>query len=227
MIADNLAEIQAKITDCCKRNNRDTGLVKLVGVSKIFPAPVLQEAYDAGLRIFGENKAQEFRDKVKVLPEDIEWHFIGHLQSNKIKYVVGKAELIHSVNSVDLAEGINDFAEKKGLMQNILIEVNTSGEDSKIGIESQADLYTLASEIQKMKSVNLKGLMTIGPNTDDEVSIRKAFQELRAYFDALNKDGYAMTELSMGMTQDFEIAIEEGATIIRIGTAIFGQRIYN
>lgn len=227
MIAENLKEIRRKITDSCRKYGRNPAEVKLVGVSKVFPVPVLQEAYRAGLRIFGENKAQELRDKSKELPADIEWHFIGRLQSNKIKYVAGKAVLIHSVDSAELAEAVNRYAEKNGISQDILLEVNTSGEDSKIGIWQEEELYRVAREAAAMPALNLKGLMTIGPNTDDEDKIREAFMNLRMYRDRLRESGMPVTELSMGMTQDYDIAIEQGATIIRIGTAIFGERVYH
>ncbi len=227
MIAENLKEIRRKITDSCRKYGRNPAEVKLVGVSKVFPVPVLQEAYRAGLRIFGENKAQELRDKSKELPADIEWHFIGRLQSNKIKYVAGKAVLIHSVDSAELAEAVNRHAEKNGISQDILLEVNTSGEDSKIGIWQEEELYRVALEAAAMPALNLKGLMTIGPNTDDEDKIREAFMNLRMYRDRLRESGMPVTELSMGMTQDYDIAIEQGATIIRIGTAIFGERVYH
>lgn len=227
MIAENLKEIRRKITDSCRKYGRNPAEVKLVGVSKVFPVPVLQEAYRAGLRIFGENKAQELRDKSKELPADIEWHFIGRLQSNKIKYVAGKAVLIHSVDSAELAEAVNRYAEKNGICQDILLEVNTSGEDSKIGIWQEEELYRVAREAAAMPALNLKGLMTIGPNTDDEDKIREAFMNLRKYRDRLQQPSMQVTELSMGMTQDYDIAIEQGATIIRIGTAIFGERVYH
>ncbi|MCK6615776.1 MAG: YggS family pyridoxal phosphate-dependent enzyme [Ignavibacteriaceae bacterium] len=226
MIQENLVRLRAEIADACRKSGRNPKSVKLVGVSKMFPVPVLQEAYDAGLRVFGENKPQEFRDKHPQLPADIEWHLIGHLQSNKVKYVAGKVELIHSVDSVSLAEEINKVASRSGIVQKILIEVNTSGEESKIGLHTFQEVSELARKIAGMSSLDLRGLMTIGPNTADEDAIRMAFAGLRGMTEKLNQDGFRLVELSMGMTQDFEIAIEEGATIIRIGTALFGARNY-
>jgi pyridoxal phosphate enzyme (YggS family) len=226
MIQENLARLRAEIVDICLKTGRKPDSVKLVGVSKMFPVPVLQQAYDAGLRVFGENKPQEFRDKHPQLPKDIEWHLIGHLQSNKVKYVAGKAELIHSVDSLSLAEEINKVAGRSEVIQKVLIEVNTSGEDSKIGLYTYREVEELALSIAELKSLDLRGLMTIGPNTTDEDAIRMAFAGLRGMIEDLNKQGFRLTELSMGMTQDFEIAIEEGATIIRVGTALFGARNY-
>lgn len=226
MIQENLARLRAEIAEVCLKSGRNPDLVKLVGVSKMFPVPVLQEAYQAGLRVFGENKPQEFRDKHPQLPQDIEWHLIGHLQSNKVKYVAGKVELIHSVDSATLADEINKVASRSEVVQKVLIEVNTSGEDTKIGLHTFEEVKELAEKIAGMKSLDLRGLMTIGPNTTDEDAIRMAFAGLRGMAEKLNTQGFRMTELSMGMTQDFEIAIEEGATIIRVGTALFGARNY-
>jgi len=226
MIQENLARLRAEIEDICLKSGRNPDSVKLVGVSKMFPVAVLQEAYDAGLRVFGENKPQEFRDKHPQLPMDIEWHLIGHLQSNKVKYVVGKAELIHSVDSVALANEINKVASRSDVIQKVLIEVNTSGEYTKMGLHTFQEVKELAQNIAGMSSLDLRGLMTIGPNTADEDAIRMAFAGLRGISEKLNNQGFRLTELSMGMTQDFEIAIREGATIIRIGTALFGARNY-
>jgi pyridoxal phosphate enzyme (YggS family) len=188
---------------------------------------MIEELISYGVADFGENKAQEFRDKFNLLKDSVNWHFIGHLQKNKVKYVVGKAALIHSVDSVELAAAIDEKAENLGVVQNVLLEYNTSGEESKFGIRSEDDLKRIAEYCVDLKNVKLLGLMTMAPFTDDEKAIRSSFSKLKATFDNLNNDGFSLTELSMGMTNDFEIAIEEGSTIVRIGTAIFGERDYS
>ncbi len=227
MLKENLNIVLEKINDAKVRSNRENDNITLVAVSKTEPLRYIREVFTLGLHDFGENKAQEFRDKFNLLNEGINWHFIGHLQKNKIKYVVGKAYLIHSVDSIDLAESINAKAETLGISQNILLEVNTSGEDSKFGIRTTDDLGKIASFCYKASNLNLLGLMTMAPFTNDEKMIRNSFSHLRKLKDELNLKGYELNELSMGMTNDYEIAIEEGATILRIGTAIFGERDYS
>ena len=224
-IADRVEKVQSAIEKACKRSGRSPEEIKLIAVSKTFPAEVIQQAYDAGLRIFGENKAQELRDKAPQLPADIEWHFIGHLQSNKIKYAAPVSALIHSVDSLSIAEALSAFAVKKGMEIPVLIEVNTSGEASKFGMTAD-DVEENFKQIRMLENIKVRGLMTIGPMTADEERIRNSFRLLRSLRDKLAAiaDESEIAALSMGMSQDFEIAIEEGSTMIRVGTAIFGHR---
>ena len=226
MLKENLNIVQLKISDAQARSGRENEKITLVAVSKTEPLRYIEELLSYGVRDFGENKAQEFRDKYNLLNNGINWHFIGHLQKNKIKYVVGKAELIHSVDSIDIAEAVNKKAVDLSVSQNILLEVNTSGEDSKFGIRNEKDLFEIASFCKNASNINLLGLMTMAPFTKDEPAIRKSFSALRNMKEKLNEQGFGLTELSMGMTNDYEIAVEEGATILRVGTAIFGERDY-
>ncbi len=224
-IQSNLQKVRERMEQACARVGRSVSDVELVAVTKTLPVEVIRAAYDLGLRQFGESRAQELREKVGLLPEDIRWHFIGHLQSNKIKYVAGKAVLIHSVDTVPLAEAISAYAVKKGLTINILLEVKTSPEATKYGAppDQAVDLFL---HIRELPNIFLKGLMTIAPFTDSEVSIRQSFRRLRQIREDLT--GHVQEEeiaiLSMGMSHDFEIAIEEGSTMVRIGTSIFGAR---
>ncbi len=222
---ESIARINERIEAACARSGRKSDEVTLIAVSNTFPAEVVRQAYDAGLRIFGENRPQELRDKARLLPEDIEWHFIGHLQTNKIKYVVPRAVLIHSVDTVHLARALNQFAEKKSLTIPVLLEVNTSGESTKFGFKP-AEVSEAFGSIKELKYLQVKGLMTIGPLTDDQRQIRQAFRTLANLRETLVSafPGHALPFLSMGMSGDFEIAIEEGSTHIRVGTAIFGAR---
>ena len=194
-------------------------------MSKTLPAELIEHAYEAGLRIFGESRPQEVRDKTPVLPQDIEWHFIGPLQTNKIKYVLPVCRLIHSVDSLHLAQSISDFCKKRDISANILLEVNTSSESSKIGVQP-AEAKEIFNKIRLLPNINILGLMTIAPFTNVEEDIRHSFRRLAKIKKELHsKMGRDQRfELSMGMSQDFEIAIEEGSTMIRIGTSIFGPR---
>ncbi len=224
-IAERVQKVRKAVESACKRSGRLPEEIKLIAVSKTFPAEVIGDAYTAGLRVFGENKAQELRDKAPQLPQDIEWHFIGHLQSNKIKYVVPYASLIHSVDSIALAESLSAFAVKKERQLSVLIEVNTSGEASKFGLKPD-DVFERVQEIRELKNIKVRGLMTIGPLTTNEDQIRASFRQLRTIREKLatTAEQSEIETLSMGMSQDFEIAIEEGSTMIRVGTAIFGSR---
>jgi pyridoxal phosphate enzyme (YggS family) len=224
-LEQSIDHVKERINQACARSGRHPEQVSLVAVTKTLPVETVKQAYDAGLRIFGESKAQEVRDKVPVLPGDINWHFIGHLQTNKIKYVFPASDLIHSVDSVPLAHAISEFSSKNELKPEILLEVNTSTEDSKFGIEpgNAVDIFFEISELAYLK---LRGLMTIAPFTDDESLIRKSFRTLAKIRDDIqNQSGSdEKLDLSMGMSGDFEIAIEEGSTIVRIGASIFGPR---
>lgn len=228
MLTDNYKEVQKNIEIACKKAGRDLSDVTLIAVSKTKPVSDIQTIYDMGQREFGENKVQEMDDKIPQLPDDIKWHLIGHLQTNKVKYIVDKAALIHSVDSVKLAETINKEAVKKGVVANVLIEVNVAGEESKFGIRPE-DTLSLVENIASLEAVHVCGLMTIAPFVDDPEENRGVFAKLKQLsVDIASKkiDNVCMGVLSMGMTNDYMVAIEEGATHVRVGTAIFGERNY-
>ncbi len=226
MIAENLKILNERIQSTCIGLNRDPEEIKLIAVSKTYVVDAISSANDLGLTDFGENKAQELRDKYNILGDKVTWHFIGNLQRNKVKYVVKAAAFIHSVDSISLADEINKQAAKLGKVQQILLEVKTSFEESKSGAEGEESLKALAEHCGLLENINLIGLMTMAPFTNDEKIIRQSFSELRKLKDKLNGYGFNLSELSMGMTNDFEIGIEEGATMLRIGSAIFGKRDY-
>ena len=227
MIAENLRRLQDQINLKCNEVNRDPSGIKLVAVSKFFGIDAINEANSLGLTDFGENKAQELRDKFEIIGDRLTWHFIGSLQRNKVKYVVKSATYIHSVDSISLAEEIDKQAAKINKKQKVLIEVKTSYEDSKSGVEKASEINKLAEYCNSAKNIDLVGLMTMAPFTENVVEIRKSFKDLSKLKDNLNSVGFTLTELSMGMTNDFLIAIEEGATMLRIGSAIFGERDYS
>ncbi|MFZ1520383.1 MAG: YggS family pyridoxal phosphate-dependent enzyme [Ignavibacteriaceae bacterium] len=227
MIAENLARLRVKIEETCKRVGRNPDEVKLIAVSKYFGVDSIIEAKNCGLTDFGENRAQELTLKFQKLSDSVVWHMIGTLQKNKVKYAVNAADLIHSADSLELVEEINNRAEKLGKDQKILLEVKTSEEETKSGLETEIEILSLVKRCSELKNIELKGFMTMAPLTDDTNIIRKSFRDLRNLKDRINNKGFNLTELSMGMTSDFEIAIEEGATMIRIGSAIFGDRDYS
>ncbi len=228
MLKHNFEAVEEKIQAACKRAGRKREEITLIAVSKTKPVEMLQEAYNLGNRIFGENKVQEIVDKYDALPNDISWHMIGHLQRNKVKYIIDKVTLIHSVDSLRLAETIEKEAAKKGITADILIEVNAAREDTKFGVLPEK-AEELVSDISSLPHIRIKGLMTIAPFVDNPEENRIYFQRLRnlAVDIGENKsDNVTMGVLSMGMTNDYEIAIEEGATMIRVGTGLFGARDY-
>ncbi|HET55787.1 MAG TPA: YggS family pyridoxal phosphate-dependent enzyme [Ignavibacteria bacterium] len=227
MIRENLNRLRQKIKEICQKCDRKPEEITLVAVSKNNPVSVIEEALKYGVKNFGENKAQELRDKFEVKSDGIIWHFIGHLQTNKVKYAVKAAELIHSVDSAKVLDEINKRAASENKIQKILFEVNTSDESNKYGLKNFEDLKMLAFAAEELPNVKALGLMTMAPYTDDKKIIRDCFIQLRQWKDELNGLGLQYSELSMGMTNDFDIAIEEGSTIIRIGTAIFGERDYS
>ena len=205
------------------------GQVELVAVSKTYPAQRIMEAYKAGQRIFGENRPQEMAQKYEELPKDIEWHLIGHLQTNKIKKVLGRASLIQSVDSEHLLTAIEKEAAKAGIVQDVLLEVNIGGEASKSGV-SPEQLWPLLDAAAAEEHIRVKGLMAIPPVNDDDAQNRRYLAEVYRLFVQAGERGYAnvkMETLSMGMSGDFENAIREGATLVRIGTAIYGERDYS
>lgn len=226
MITENLQILRNRIDQICAKVNRDPKSVKLIAVSKSFGVDEIKQAIQAGQTEFGENKAQELVTKFDVLGNQVIWHFIGHLQKNKVKYVVRTADYIHSVDSLSLVEEIQKHAEKLGKTQKILIQAKTSEEETKSGVTEKEEIKEIAVYCSQASSLSLIGLMTIAPLTEDKNLIRKSFSYLRKLKEELNSEGYNLQELSMGMTSDYEIAIEEGATMLRIGSAIFGERIY-
>jgi pyridoxal phosphate enzyme (YggS family) len=228
MLKENLAIVEKNICDACKKAGRKREEVTLIAVSKTKPVEMLSEVYAQGIRDFGENKVQEMCDKMEVLPEDIRWHMIGHLQTNKVKYIVGRTALIHSIDSYHLAEEIQRQAVKKSVIVPILVEVNIAQEESKFGIARQ-ETAELVKSIAKLDHLRVMGLMTIAPYVVDAEENRPYFREIwQLSVDIKNQniDNVSMDILSMGMTGDYMVAIEEGATIVRVGTGIFGERTY-
>lgn len=228
MVQENLTQVEANIAAACKRAGRSRDEVTLIAVTKTKPVEMLQEAYDWGSRNFGENKVQEIMDKYDKLPSDIQWHMIGHLQRNKVKYIVDKVCLIHSVDSYRLAEEINIQAKKRGVVVPILIEVNIADEQSKFGVRPEETMQ-LVREISSLDGVSIRGLMCIAPYVVDSEENRPFFRKIKALsidIEKENIDNVSMDILSMGMTGDYMVAIEEGATMVRVGTGIFGERHY-
>lgn len=229
MIKENLQYVKNKILESCNKSERNFSDVTLIDVSKTKPVEMLMEAYELGERHFGENKVQELVDKYEQLPKDIHWHMIGHLQTNKVKYIIDKVDYIHSVDSIKLAQTINKEAAKKDLISNILIEVNVAKEESKFGIFEE-DVMDFIQNVSSMKNLCVKGLMTIAPFVDDPEENRDIFRKLKQLsvdINAKNIDNVNVSILSMGMTNDYTVAIEEGASFVRVGTGIFGKRDYS
>lgn len=229
MIRENMEQVQEQIAEACRRAGREKDEVCLIAVSKTKPVEMLEEAYAAGARDFGENKVQELLDKIPRLPEDIRWHMIGHLQRNKVKYIIDKVYLIHSVDSIKLAEEISKEACKHHITANILVEVNVAAEESKFGV-SLEEAEALVEQIVVLPGICVKGLMTIAPFVENAEENRVYFQKLKQLLvDMIDKntDNRIIGDvLSMGMTGDYTVAVEEGATYVRVGTGIFGERNY-
>ncbi|MBQ6133634.1 MAG: YggS family pyridoxal phosphate-dependent enzyme [Lachnospiraceae bacterium] len=232
MLKENYSSVLEKVAAAAVRSGRDPKDVTLIAVGKMHEPKELQEVYDAGCRDFGENKVQELTGKIEVLPKDINWHLIGHLQRNKVKYIAGKTTLIHSVDSLRLAEEIEVQTNKLkngSLVSDILLEVNASGEISKFGIRPEESIQ-LCREISALRHVRVRGLMTVAPYVDDPEKNRSIFRKIRTIsldIRNANIDNVSMDILSMGMSGDYEVAIEEGATMVRVGTSIFGARDYS
>ena len=229
MVRENLETVEANIRYDSSHAGRSRDEVTLIAVSKTKPVSMLMEAYDSGIRIFGENKVQEMCDKYEQMPKDIQWHMIGHLQRNKVKYIIDKAALIHSVDSLRLAETIQEEAAKHQVVMPILVEVNVAMEETKFGT-SLAEAMELVEQISHFPNIRIEGLMTIAPFVEDPEENRKYFRALKKLaVDINNKniDNVHVRILSMGMTNDYMVAIEEGATMVRVGTGIFGERNYN
>ncbi len=222
MVKENLVKIASTVPEP----------TRLIAVSKTKPVEMLQEAYDAGQRLFGENKALEMRDKHAVLPKDIQWHFIGHLQTNKVKYIAPFVTLIHSIDSLQLLEVVNKEALKNNRVIDCLLQFHIASEETKFGLDmSEADALLGSPEYKAMTNVRLCGVMGMATNTDDMAKVRSEFANLRKIFEDLRQRYFKgqehFSEISMGMSHDYQIAIEEGATLVRVGSSIFGARNYN
>lgn len=224
IIEHNLATIVEDLRNCAQAAGRDPTAVRLVAVSKTFPVASVQEAYRCGQRLFGENRIQELEQKREQLPADIEWHMIGHLQTNKAKTAVHDCALIHSVDSAKILDKINQAAAACGKVQNILLQVNVSGEVTKTGAAAD-DVEAILRYAIGLPAVRCLGFMTMAPFEAQESTLGRIFSGLRTFRDAMEKQyGVALPELSMGMSGDYRVAIREGATLVRIGTALFGAR---
>lgn len=228
MVAENYRAVEARVEAACARSGRGRDEVTLIAVSKTKPVEMVRELMAIGVRDFGENHAQELVTKTEEIPDPLNWHFIGHLQRNKVKYVVGRACLIHSVSSLRLAQEIEKEAAKKDVSVPILIEVNIADEETKLGLPEE-EVLALVQDAAKLPHLQIRGLMAIAPPVEDPEENREYFARLRRMRNTIGQmqiPGVVMEELSMGMTGDFEVAIEEGATMVRVGTAIFGSRQY-
>ncbi len=226
-LVERIQNLKQSINHWATRNSHDPAPVRLVIVTKTVPPEMIRSAYDAGERDFGENRVQEWREKKEELPTDIRWHLIGHLQKNKVKYVVGQVHLIHSLDRLELADEIERQAQKKGIHEvPCLLQVNMSGEETKSGMDPDY-VSRFAAAMANRPSIKVKGLMTIGPFTEDEARIRECFRETRRLFESLKTEqrSHAWEILSMGMSADYKIAIEEGANMLRIGSLIFPRNL--
>lgn len=228
MITENLEQVRKNIDEACRMAGRDPKEVTLIAVSKTKPVSMLKEAYDAGARCFGENKVQEIMDKHPQLPEDIQWHMIGHLQRNKVKYIVDKVSMIHSVDSLRLAQTIEQEAAKHNVCVPVLLEVNVAQEESKFGLKMD-EVLPLIETIADFPHIKVQGLMTIAPyveNAEDNRDFFRQLKKLSVDIEAKDINNVSMSVLSMGMTGDYQVAVQEGATMVRVGTGIFGERNY-
>lgn len=223
-VGGRLAAVRARVEAACRRAGRDPAGVALVAVSKTMSAATIREAYDAGQARFGENRVQEALEKIDALGPGPEWHLIGHLQRNKARHAVGRFALIHSIDDVDLARELDRRALRLGIVQKVLVQTNLAGEASKHGADAESAL-PLVEEVLRLDALDLQGLMIIPPPAASPDAARPWFRRLREVRDAAAaRTGRELPELSMGMTDDFEAAVEEGATIVRVGRAIFGER---
>ena len=220
-IKDNLKTVDTNIKAACDKAGRAHDAVTLIAVSKTKPNEMIMEAYEAGIRDFGENHVQELVSKMDTLPDDIRWHMIGHLQTNKVKYIVGRVYMIHSVDTIKLAREISKEAIKKDVTVRITVEVNIAGEESKFG-GTLSEGEELVKEISELPGIEVTGLMCVAPYTENAEENRAYFRNLKTLADKLG-----LKELSMGMSGDYEVAVEEGATFVRVGSSIFGARNYN
>lgn len=229
MIAEQLQAVRDEIAKACKKSGRDVSEVTLIAVSKTKPVTMIEEAIQAGQTVFGENKVQELCAKYEELPKNLTWHLIGHLQRNKVKYIADKAALIHSVDSLRLAQTVDQEGKKHNRIIPVLIEVNVAQEDTKFGVSVEETL-PLVEEIAKLSNIQVRGLMTIAPYVEDPETNRPVFRKLKQLSVDIrdkNMNNVYMDILSMGMTNDYQVAVEEGATMVRVGTGIFGERDYS
>ena len=223
-IAENLERVRRQIASAAAKSGRSPDAVELVAITKMHPAERVREAVEAGQSLFGENRVQEARAKIPELPSNLRWHFVGHLQKNKVRQALPLFEMTHSVDSLALAQDINRIAEEEGLHPRVLLEVNVAGEGSKFGFSSEK-IRDQMEELLALSRLSILGLMTIPPVSKESETSRKYFVQLRELRDRLQTEFRVdFAQLSMGMTQDFPIAVEEGATLVRVGTAIFGER---
>ena len=222
-IKENLLRVMERIQKAARKVERDPREIKLVAVSKTVETARIKEAIEAGVSILGENYVQEAQKKIEEIGRPIAWHFIGHLQTNKAKYAVRLFDMIHSIDTLPLAEELNRRAERAGQVMRVMIEVNLSGEATKFGAEEER-AFDIARGILNLKNLSLEGLMTMPPYFESPELSRPYYIQLRALKEGMTRKGIFLKELSMGMSNDFEIAIEEGATYVRVGTAIFGER---
>lgn len=227
-IKSNLDNIYDRIKAAAEKSGRKLEDINIIAVTKTVQTDRMQSVYEYGIRNMGENRVQELLEKYEELPADVRWHLIGHLQTNKVKYIIDKVEMIHSVDSLELAREINSRAGKHNRKMDVLLQVNVSGEETKFGI-SPEKVSEYVNEIANMDNISLRGLMTIAPYAQDPQDIRPVFRNLyNIYIDIKRKriDNVSMDYLSMGMSNDFEVAVEEGANMVRVGTGIFGKRDY-
>ena len=227
-VCDNYRTVEEKVEAACRRAGRNRDEVTLIAVSKTKPVSMIEELLPIGVRDFGENKVQELTAKEEVLPKDIRWHMIGHLQRNKVKYIVDKAAMIHSVDSLRLAQTIEQEAAKRGVRVPVLFEVNVAQEETKFGLKTE-EVLPLVQAVAEFPHVEIRGLMTIAPyvnNPEDNRGIFRELKKLSVDIAAKNINNVTMSVLSMGMTGDYEVAVQEGATMVRVGTGIFGERNY-
>lgn len=220
-ISERIDFVKSEIEAACKRSGRENS-VTLIAVTKTVDASRIREAYEKNITVLGENRVQEMMEKFDSFP-DADWHIIGHLQKNKVKYVVGKAKLIHSVDSFELLCEIDKTAQKRNVVQDVLLEVNISGETTKYGLTTE-EIKDIMNKIRGLASVRVRGLMTMAPKSDDPDSIRWVFKRAKELFDFYKKDNPLFDTLSMGMSSDYTVAVEEGATAVRVGSLIFGKR---
>ena len=228
MIKDNICNILENIEKSAKISGRKADDITLVAVTKTVEAARIQQAYDAGIKIYGENRVQEYLEKKEKLPADVQWHIIGRLQTNKVKYIINNVKLIHSVDRVELAQEIQKQCEKHNCFMNVLLEVNTGEEDTKAGFDT-CDIFKEAEKISRFNRLKVNGIMTVAPFTDDESLLRKVFSKTKYIYDKLSSEKFGNFDfkyLSMGMSGDYTLAIEEGANMVRVGSAIFGHRVY-
>ena len=227
-IKQNIAEIEQKIEEAAKKSGRKREGILLLAVSKTIDVPHIKQAVNCGLTELGENRVQEILEKYEPMGENVSWHLIGHLQTNKVKYIIDKVKMIHSVDSMKLAEEISRRAKQANVIMDILVEVNMAGEESKFGVSPEETL-SLVQNIALLDNICIKGLMTVAPFVDNPEENRDCFRRMKQLLVDINEekiDNVHMNVLSMGMSNDFEVAIEEGATIVRVGTSIFGKRVY-